>query len=134
MLALYLFFRIGDLVMDPRGFREQVDRWEYVVRGRSADLMADFSEPGATQQRSEPQTAPATPINPDDKAEEASRFIERAFSRGARPIALLILIVLVSLLVRVLILLIDVGARLIHLSVGDKEFMKKLLRELAKRK
>lgn len=133
--SLYMFFRIGEAVMDPRGFREQVDRWEFVVRGRTTDAVGDAREPAALT--SDNTGAAGNLLPPDtleDRAEEAARFIERTFSRSARPIALFVMVVLVSMMVRILILLIDAGARLIHLAAGEKEFMKRLLREIAKKK
>ena len=56
-MAGYMFFRIGAVLLDPRAFETQVDRWEFVVRGRVSDALPNAYE---TPERTVPATPPVT--------------------------------------------------------------------------
>ncbi len=137
-LAGYLFYNVIKVMADPRSFSTQVDRWEFVVRGQANDL-----SPGALElpdRQKQAEAGGAAESDPSiaaeaapSEAEKIAHFAGRMGSKAARPGALLMIVILLTLLVRIAIALIDSGARLVHLAAGEKEFMKRLLYEITTR-
>lgn len=145
-MAGYLFFRIGQVLLDPRVFETNVDRWEFVMRGRATDAFPDVFEtperrlvrplppdndggdpaaPGA-----HPYDEMAPPAPPPDPVEDMARLAGRIASKSARPMALLFLIMVLTLLVRIIIAIIHAGIRLAGLAGGEREYMKRIIDEL----
>lgn len=148
-LAGYLMYRIGEMVLDPRTFETQVDRWEFVIRGRTTDAFPDTYEtsdnkriitsvpaPGASgDPEIETQDAPIRPGHEAiDQTEEMARFVGRLGSKSARPAALLLVMVLLMILVRILVAIMHAGIRLVYLTAGEKDYMKRIIDELAHRR
>lgn len=139
-MAGYLFFRIGQVVLDPRSFETQVDRWEFVIRGRTSDAFPEAYETPdrqliQTPRTPEDDTAGANPENAapggtSDQVEEMARFMGRVGSKSARPAALLLIILVLMLLVRIIVAIIHAGIRLAGLSGGEREYMKRVIDEL----
>jgi hypothetical protein len=139
-MAGYLFVRIGQVLLDPRSFENQVDRWEFVVRGRTTDAFPDNYETPERRVISAPQ-APAEPdsVDPEspnaltergDPMEETLHLVGRLGSKSARPAALFILILVLLILVKIIVSVIHAGIRLAALSAGDREYMKRIVDEL----
>ncbi len=145
-VAGYLLLRIGEVVIDPRGFETQVDRWEFVVRGRVSDALPDAYE---TPERTIPAavapaepvpetegtagTAGARPSAPDGQVgdvEKMAEFVGRVSSKSARPAALFLLVIIITIIVRIIIAIINAGIRLVYVTAGEKEYMKRIIEEL----
>jgi hypothetical protein len=131
-MAGYMFYRIGMVVMDPRSFETQVDRWEFVIRGRTTDAFPDAYE---TPERTVRQPAianelPAQQASPADSTEEMARFVGRVGSKSARPAALLLIVLVLTILLRIAIAIIHAGIRLAGLAGGEREYMKRIVDEL----
>ncbi len=148
-MAGYLMFRIGDVVLDPRAIETQVDRWEFVIRGRTTDafpqayetperrIVASTGPPqGDGLDAGDPETSELDPA-PDissNQSEEMARFVGRVGSKSARPAALLLIVVLLMLLVRIIIGIIHAGIRMVYLTAGEKDFMKRIIDELTRQR
>jgi len=139
----YLFIRIGETLLDPRAFETQVDRWEFVVRGRTTDAFPDsYETPEGTLNRddtteaaTEGPAAPSSPSQPNkDRVEEMVEFIGRVGSKSSRPAALLLIILVLSLLVRIAIGVVHAGIRLAYISAGEKDYMKRVIDELVEQR
>lgn len=147
LMAGYIFYQVYRIVMDPRPLVEQVNRWEFVIRGRANDIAvrpierAEAAKARAnTSPGSDDPNSEADPLTPGGQRagnsrelEAAAQFASRIGSLSARPAALLLMIVLLGVLVRIAISFIDTGARLVNLAAGEKEFMQRLLKEITRR-
>lgn len=143
-MAGYMFYRIGMVILDPRSFETQVDRWEFVIRGRTTDafpgayetpeqtLRAPAIEPDGSPAVGEPDadSPPSTTYTEADPTEEMARLIGRVGSKSARPAALLLIILVLTILVRIIIAIIHAGIRLAGLAGGEREYMKRIINEL----
>lgn len=147
-MAGYLFFRIGQVLLDPRAFETNVDRWEFVMRGRVNDALPAALEtperrlarplPPAGDQDADPATEtpadyyedPPPATAPVDPVEDMARLAGRIASKSARPMALLLLIMVLTLLVRIIVAVIHAGIRLAGLAGGEREYMKRIIDEL----
>lgn len=149
MMCATLFYQIYRALMDPRPLVEQVNRWEFVIRGRMNDVpvrpvekgeaakLRTGSKPANAADNEEPEADPLTAAHsgsaPRD-VEIAAQFAKRLGSVSARPVALLLMFILLGILVRVAVGLLDAGGRLVNLAAGEKEFMQRLLFEITRRK
>jgi hypothetical protein len=137
-MAGYLFYRVGQVLLDPRSFETQVDRWEFVVRGRTTDAFPQTYETPDRKRITIPPVdgaanpnQPAADANqPRDRSEEIAQFVGRLGSESARPAALLLIILVLSILVRIAIGIINAGIRLAYLTSGEKDYMKRIIDEL----
>lgn len=140
-MAGYLFFRIGQVLLDPRSFETQVDRWEFVVRGRTTDA---FPQAYETPDRgiiggvsgNAPQDRAL--VNADDistpsadPVEDTLRLVGRLGSKSARVGALLLLMLVLLILVKIIFSVVHAGIRLAALAGGEREYMKRIIDELA---
>lgn len=130
----YLFWKIGGVLLDPRAFETQVDRWEFVVRGRTTDAFPDTYETPDRRQITNPDTAAETAPARRDRVEEMAEFAGRMGSKSARPAALLLIILVLSIMVRISIAIINAGIRLAYLTAGEKDYMKRIVDELVERR
>lgn len=141
-VAGYLVLRISEVIIDPRGFETQVDRWEFVVRGRVSDALPDAYEtpertllsgqmPAAT---AEPDLQTTAPQNPSGDVEKMAEFVGRVASKSARPAALFFLVILITIVVRIIIAIIHAGIRLVYITAGEKEYMKRIIEELVEQR
>jgi hypothetical protein len=141
LMAGYLFYQIYRVLMDPRPLVDQVNRWEFVIRGRANDVPVRPVEraESAKLKAGEPDDA-ADPLTPGQhnssprEIEAAAQFVSRMGSVSARPAALLLMFVLLGIMVRIAIAFIEAGGRLVNLAAGEKEFIQRLLREITSRK
>lgn len=134
-IAAYMFFRIGQVVLDPRSFETQVDRWEFVIRGRTSDAFPGaYETPDLGLVTTQPgEEIPAVSGNGgsrEDRVEEVARLVGRVGSKSARPMALLLIVLILVLMVRIVIGIIHAGIRLAGLSGGEREYMKRIIAEL----
>lgn len=138
-MAGYLFFQIGRVIMDPRAFETQVDRWEFVLRGRATDAFPDTYETPELQRISANPTAPSgngvdstsglTSVSADP-VEETARLLGRIGSKSARLGALMLLMLVLLILVRIIFAVVQAGIRLAALAGGEREYMKRIIEEL----
>lgn len=135
-MAGFLFFRIGKTLLDPRSFETQVDRWEFVVRGRTTDAFPDALETPERRLISN-QQPPSAEDSPDaaiadrsDPLEDTLELVGRLGSKSARAAALLILVLVLLILVKIVVAVIHAGIRLAALSAGEREYMKRIVDEL----
>ena len=135
-MAGYLFYRIGMVLLDPRSFETQVNRWEFVIRGRTTDALPDTYETPERQAIS-PQTALTAKRENDlpgnstqDETEQLVHFLGRLGSKSARPVALFFILLVLTLLVRIISAVMHAGIRLAGLAGGEREYMKRLLDEM----
>lgn len=142
-MAGYLFFRIGQVILDPRTFETQVDRWEFVIRGRTTDAFPEvyetperriISPQSAQNAGSGNETAAVGSGQKESRAEEIAQFVGRVGSKSARPAALLIITLVLAILVRIILGIINAGIRLAGLAGGEREYMKRILDELVNRR
>jgi hypothetical protein len=147
LMSAYMFWQLARVLLDPRPLVEQVNRWEFVIRGRANDIPVRPIERGDEEKlRRQPQlignpTANETnPLTPGQGATQGTReveavaeFAKRMGSLGARPAALLLMLVLLSIMVRIAIGFIEAGGKLVNLAAGEKEFMQRLLKEITGR-
>ena len=149
MMAGYMFYQIYRVLMDPRSLVEQVNRWEFVIRGRANDIavrpvergeaikLNSRTPSGRTQASNEPieidPLAPGQNTGAPHDVEVAAQFASRLGSLGARPAALLLMFILLGILVRIAISFIEAGGKLVNLAAGEKEFMQRLLAEITRK-
>jgi len=153
-MAGYLFWRIGSVVLDPRGFETQVNRWEFVVRGRTSDAFPDSYEtpdrgtvgnyrpdgdparwqPQAGAENSATETGAGAGTTTGDPVEDTARLVGRVGSKSARAAALLILIMILMLMVKIITSVIHAGIRLAALAGGEREYMKRIVNELVEQR
>lgn len=148
-MAGYVLFRIGEVVMDPRAIETQVDRWEFVIRGHTTDAFPQAYEtperrtlnPAPLAQSDDSEAESSQPEGLEEiraaqseQTDEMARFIGRIGSKSARPAALFLIIVLLMLLVRIIIAIIHAGIRMIYLTAGEKDHMKRIIDELTRQR
>lgn len=149
LMSGYMFYQIYRVLMDPRPLADQVNRWEFVIRGRANDIAVRPVEegeaaklnvgPGSTRMANaaEPDDDPLTPgRNGQSSSRDIESFAEvarRLGSLGARPTALLLMFILLGIMVRIALGFIEAGGRLVHLAAGEKEFMQRLITEITRR-
>lgn len=130
----YLLLKIGQVLLDPRGFETQVDRWEFVVRGRTTDAFPDAYETPDRQIIRNPDAAAASaaPEKQPEKSrsEEVADLAGRIGSKSARPVALFLIVLVLTLMVRIAIGIIHAGIRLAYITAGERDYMKRILEEL----
>lgn len=114
-LIAYEIYRV---LHEPKSFAVTLDKWELLVRGRMTVKTAE----GANSRSPAPTNA-----GPEDPV---TRHVEEFISVAARPLGAFFIILLVMVLIRVAVLLVDAGGRLVWLVVGEREVMKSILREL----
>lgn len=137
-MAGYLFYRIGQVLLDPRAFETQVDRWEFVVRGRTTDAFPDVFETPDRQQigagvdsaTGVDERGSAVPARHSDKVDETAQLVGRIGSKAARPAALFVLVLVLLILVKIVVSVIHAGIRLAGLAGGEREYMKRIVDEL----
>lgn len=147
-LCITLFYQIYRVLMDPRPLVEQVNRWEFVIRGRMNDVPVRPVEPGEAAKlkkdpavsrtgedsaEPDPLTPGQSPNRPRNEAEIAGQVAARLGSVSARPTALLLMFILLGILVRIAIGVLEAGGKLVNLAAGEKEFMQRLLVEITRR-
>lgn len=131
--AGYLFWKIGNVLLDPRAFETQVDRWEFVVRGRTSDALPDIYEIPDRRpvgNPDQPVTDPANPANQQDHVEQVAQLTGRIASKSARPAALILILLVLGLMVRIAVAIINAGIRLAYLTAGEKDYLKRIVDEL----
>ena len=137
IMAAWMFYQVAQALVDPRPYGPQVDRWEFVIRGKQVD-----GDPGAgeiTDRRGARPTA-ARPAASDDLSqgirdvETAASLAGRIGSKAARPTAIFVILTLLLLLVQIARVLIEGGARLIGVASGDRDLMKRLLDALNRKR
>lgn len=135
-MACYLFYRVGQVVLDPRSAETQVNRWEFVIRGRATDAFPDAMETGERRiiapvpARAVDDFEDPAPATSNDPVEETARLMGRLGSKSARAAALVVLLVVLMLLVKICTAIIHAGIRLAGLSGGEREYMKRIVDEL----
>lgn len=136
-MAGWMFFYIGEIVLDPRGFSQQVDRWEFVIRGRATDAFPDaYETPDGVRLNTAGTDAAVTAPDagsPDD-VERMAEFVGRVGSKSSRPAAILLLLLVVSLLVRIVLAIVSAGIKLVYVTTGDRDFMRRVIEQLASRR
>ncbi|MGI8905263.1 MAG: hypothetical protein ACR2IE_02090 [Candidatus Sumerlaeaceae bacterium] len=147
LMSGYMFYQIARVLLDPRPLVEQVNRWEFVIRGRANDIPVRPIERGEAEKlkrsaatsadsRQDSESEILTPGQDSRSPREievAADFAKRMGSLGARPAALLLMFVLLGIMVRIAIGFIDAGGRLVNLAAGEKEFMQRLLKEITRK-
>lgn len=123
--AVTLFLTLGKAVQDPASIHGTLDKWEAVVRGRLPDML-QTGEPAASTSDT------AEPAAPHSVAREVvtPRDVAEYIVVSSRPVAILFLIAIISLLIRIAVSLIDAGARLIGMAASEAAIMKRILHEL----
>lgn len=137
LMTLLLFWRLYQLFLDPRPLEVQVDRWEFVIRGRATDGPIPVEREIASEGRIEADPLPAggTGVRrPRDEVEAVAEIAGRIGSKAARPAAILIMLVLLGILVRIVLGVIDIGGRLVYSAAGERDILKRLVHELQKRR
>jgi hypothetical protein len=124
--AIMLFLHLVTAVRDPSVIHQTLDQWETVVRGRLPDMLQPGETADGTVATSDPDAPPRSAaqefITPRDMAEY--------ILVSARPVAILCLLAVVSLLIRIAVSLIDAGARLLGLAGNEAAVLKRILNEL----
>lgn len=138
-MAGYLFFQIGRVIMDPRAFETQVDRWEFVLRGRATDAFPQsFETPDLQRISANPTAQPGNGMDTSngmapisaDPVEDTARLLGRIGSKSARLGALMLLTLVLLILVRIIFAVVQAGIRLAALAGGEREYMKRIIEEL----
>ncbi len=139
ILTLLLFWRLYQTFLDPRPLVAQVDRWEFVIRGKATDALIPVERPVVTGSEPDEDYDTAAPTSaravrrPENEVEAVAQIAGRVGSKAARPAAMLIMLILLGILVRILLGLIDTGGRLVYNAAGDRELLQRLVRELRNR-
>jgi len=138
LLCMFLFWRIYQVLMDPRPLADQVDRWEFVLRGKATDapipVERPVMDPTGQYQLAEEEQPPKQPFRPATEAEAVAQIAGRVGSKAARPAAILIMLMLLGVIIRIVLGLMDVGGRLVHHAGSDKELLQRLVREITERR
>lgn len=136
-MAGYLFYRIGQVLLDPRAFETQVDRWEFVVRGRTTDAFPDVFETPERRQIGEGVSPTGREFDDSNTAnsrsnqvDEAAQLVGRIGSKAARPTALIVLMLVLLIMVKIVVSVVHAGIRLAGLAGGEREYMKRIVDEL----
>lgn len=144
LLAIMLFLQVYRVLMDPRPLTDPLNRWEFVMRGRTNDIpvrpveQPDLAAADAAAQASDPEADPndfsvTDGRRPQNEAEAFAEAVGRMGSKAARPLGLLVMLLLLGILVRVALGLIEIGGRLVSLVTGERQMLQRLVQELQRR-
>jgi uncharacterized membrane protein len=133
-MVLVIFARIFHYVREPRDINGYVDKWEAVVRGKLTVLTSSAEREAQNQQQQQPEHDFTNNRQPREREISIARPMAEVISLSSRPFAIIILLFLVGILVRIAIVIMDAGAKLMSLVVSEQGLLKKLVEQLRKSK
>lgn len=140
-LVIAIFFEVYRFIRDPKELKGYIDRWEVVVRGNIPVFGEAKEDAAAPEPESDDPDARqmhlggrgAQPQQPATQDVSIARPMMEMMALSARPLAIVVLLFLAGILVKIATVIVDVGARLMHLTVSEQGLLKRLIEEIRRK-